>query len=68
MVVLWLLWHLMKQDRYVVVECYDRFEENCSHDGWITCDFTSFSTIFQSYQDDGWVVMKGCVQSNAVHH
>ena len=25
-------------------------------------DFTSFSTVFQSYQDDGRVIMKGCVQ------
>ena len=31
-------------------------------DEWITCDFTSFSTVFQSYQDDGMVIMKGCVQ------
>ena len=21
-------------------------------DGWMTCEFTSFSTVFQSYQDD----------------
>ena len=21
---------------------------------------SSFSTVFQSYQDDGWVIMKGC--------
>ena len=21
-------------------------------DGWMTCDFTSFSTVFQSYQDE----------------
>ena len=21
-------------------------------DEWMTCDFTSFSTVFQSYQDD----------------
>ena len=28
------------------------------------CDFTSFSTVFQSYQDDGWMLMKGCVQWN----
>ena len=27
--------------------------------GWLDdCDFTSFSTVFQSYQDDGWVIMK----------
>ena len=31
-------------------------------DGWMTCDFTSFSTVFQSYQDDGQMIMKGCVQ------
>ena len=28
-------------------------------DGWITCDFTSFSTVFQSYQDNQRVIMKG---------
>ena len=32
----------------------------------MTCDFTSFPTIFQSYQDDGWVIMEGCVQWNPV--
>ena len=31
-------------------------------DGWITCDFTSFSTVYKSYQDDEWLIMKGCVQ------
>ena len=31
-------------------------------DGWMTCDFTSFSTVFQSYQDDGRLIMKDCVQ------
>ena len=30
-------------------------------DGWITCDFTSFSTVFQSYQDDKTLIMKSCV-------
>ena len=30
-------------------------------DGWITCDFTSFSTVFVSYQDDEKLIMKGCV-------
>ena len=27
-------------------------------DGWMTCDFTSFSTVFQSYQDDMRMIMK----------
>ena len=30
-----------------------------ARDGWLTCDFTSFSTVFQSYQDDGRLIMKG---------
>ena len=29
-------------------------------DGWMTSDFTSFSTVFQSYHDDGLMLMKGC--------
>ena len=36
-------------------------------DGWITCDFTSFSTVFQSYQDDERLIIKGCVQWNSVY-
>ena len=33
----------------------------------MTCDFTSFSTVIQSYQDDGHVIRKGCVQWNPVY-
>ena len=33
----------------------------------MTFDFTPFSTVFQSYQDDGWVIMKDCVQWNLVY-
>ena len=36
-------------------------------DGCITCGFTSFLTVFQSYQDDGRLMMLGCVQWNSVH-
>ena len=36
-------------------------------DGWMTCDFMSFSTVFQSYQDDGRLIMKDCVQWNSVY-
>ena len=33
-------------------------------DGWMDCNFASFSTVhvYQLYQDDGWMIMKGCVQ------
>ena len=30
----------------------------------MTWDFTSFSTVFLSYQDDGLMIMKGCLQLN----
>ena len=36
-------------------------------DGWMICDFTSYSTVFQSYQDDGRMIMKGCKQWNPVY-
>ena len=29
-----------------------------------TCDFTSFPTVFQLYQDNGRVIMKGWLQWN----
>ena len=29
-------------------------------DGWMTCNFTFFSAVFQSYQDDERVIMKSC--------
>ena len=35
--------------------------------GWMICNFTSFSTVFQSYQDDGRMIMKGSVQWNPVY-
>ena len=36
-------------------------------DGWMTCAFMSYSTVFLSYQDDGRVIMKGCVQQNLLN-
>ena len=26
--------------------------------GWMNCNFSSFLTVFQSYQDDGQMIMK----------
>ena len=31
------------------------------------CYFTSFLTVFESYQDDWKVIMRGCVQWNLVY-
>ena len=36
-------------------------------DGRMTYDFTAFSTVFQTYQDDERLIMKGCVQWNSVY-
>ena len=32
----------------------------------MSCCFTTFSTVFQAYQDDECVIMKGCVQWSPV--
>ena len=36
-------------------------------DGWMICDFTSFSTVFKSYQEIGQMIMKSCVQWKPVY-
>ena len=36
-------------------------------DEWMTCNFTSFSQVFQSYQDDGGMIFKCYVQWNPVY-
>ena len=36
-------------------------------EGWMNCKFTCLSTVFQSYQDDGTFIMKGCVQWNSFY-
>ena len=33
----------------------------------MTCDFASFSTVFKLYQDEGRLIMKGCVQWSSVY-
>ena len=37
----------------------------CRLYGWMTCHFTSFSTVFQLHQDDERVIIKDCVQWNS---
>ena len=34
---------------------------------WMTCDFISFSSVFQSYQNNGRSIIKCCVQWNPVY-
>ena len=37
-------------------------------DGWADdAIFTSFSTVVQSYQNDGRLIMKGCVQWSSIY-
>ena len=55
----------------VLITCqsykFEKKKKAVSKDAWMTCDFTSFSTAFQSYQDDERLMMKGCVQLNPVY-
>ena len=62
----------LNQTRYLLYKKYicsncEVYESKSYDGGWMTCDFTSFSTVFQSYQDDGRMIMKGCVQWNPVY-
>ena len=36
-------------------------------DGWMSCNFTSFLTVFLSYQNYVKVIMEGCVHWNPVY-
>ena len=49
-----------KFDVFISLMCFLPLK-NFPSDGWMTCDFTSFSTVFHSYQDDGQMILKGCV-------
>ena len=48
------------------LSCWLSLDNRCLMDEWMTCDLTSFLTVFQSYQDDVRMIMKGCVQWNSV--
>ena len=39
---------------------YNNFRDFCL---WMVCNFTSFSTVFQPYQDNGILIMESCVLS-----
>ena len=43
------------------------FIQSLDDDGQMICDFMSFSTVFQSYQDNERLIMKGCVQWNPIY-
>ena len=34
---------------------------------WLNCYYPTFSTVFQSYRDNGRVLMKGCVQWDLIY-
>ena len=54
-------------DLYLTFVEFTKAFDTVSLDGWMTCDFTSFSTLFQLYQDDRQMIIKGCVQWNSVY-
>ena len=52
--------------------CLEKIFQNChqvimslnlsTDSGWMTYDFLSFSTVFQSYQNHERLIIKGCMQ------
>ena len=57
------------EDHKVYGHCYRKVKPYSKYialsimiDAWMTCDFTSFSIIFQSYYDDSRPITKSCVQ------
>ena len=51
----------------VAIEMHLQIVQTQIMDEWIICGFTPFSTVLKSYQDDGRMIMKGCVQKNPVY-
>ena len=59
--------HLKKRIYFTVDFFYSFFWGDGGMDGWVIYDFTSFSPVFQLYQDDDMIIMKGCVQWNPIY-
>ena len=52
----------------VIFKDFSRSVRTLRMDGWMemTCSFTSFSTVFQSYQEDEQMIMKGLSNGSPV--
>ena len=61
----WRFWRYWQQYRWKSLQCTLRlaYMYVCI-DGWVISNFTSFSKVFQSYPDNGRLIMKGCGQWN----
>ena len=57
-----------KLDLLAFLEVHQPHVVAIQDDGWMDdMRFYVLSTVFQSYQDDGQMIMKGCVQWNPVY-
>ena len=52
----------MSEPVIFIHDCHYEIGETDNLDGWMSWRFMSLSTVFQSYQDDGRVNMKGSMQ------
>ena len=61
--------HLMcgSNKNHSILNCAIERHSASGMDGWMACNFTFFSTVFQSNQDNGRMTMKGCVQWDPVY-
>ena len=60
------LCHMIKM-AFMPIYGKKNFKNLLSMDGQVTCNFMSFSTVFQSYQENRPVIMKGCVKWNSIY-
>ena len=54
--------------RYLMAQANKEDTPQLGINGWMTCNFTSFLTVFQSYQVNGWMIIVGCVQWNPIYN
>ena len=61
-----LIWSTLQRHAQIMKQQVIKNISLCGNgmDAWMTGDFTSLSTVFQSYQDEERLIMKGCVQWN----
>ena len=66
-------WNVWRAAKWIIRFCWKSAFEisvivlNRWLDDRVISDFTSFSIVSQSCQEDGWVIMKDCVQWNPVY-
>ena len=54
------IYALAEEEQELEIKALSLEQKPAQDDGLMTCDFTSFSIVFQSYQDNGRVIKAEC--------